>query len=57
MTAPARFRQSDVSRAMKGVKAAGGHVVRVEVDPNGKIIIHTESTAANDDAPSDWDGL
>ena len=55
MTAPARFRQADVARAMKGVKAAGGKVERVEIDPNGKIVIYTESSAANDDSPSDWD--
>ncbi len=55
MTAPARFKQSDVSRAIKGVKAAGAEIVRVEIDPSGKIIIHTDPKAANDDGPSDWD--
>jgi hypothetical protein len=36
---PAPFRQSDVCRAVKGAKAAGVEVKRVEVDPSGKIII------------------
>ncbi len=57
MTTPARFRQSDVTRAWQGVVAAGGKPVKVEIDPSGKIVIHTESRAANDDSPSDWDGL
>ena len=55
MTAPAKFRQADVTRAMKGVAAAGGKTVKVEIDPSGKIVIHTESRAANDDGTSDWD--
>lgn len=55
MTAPARFKQSDVERAVKGVKAAGQKVERVEVEPSGKIVIYTDSQAANDDGPSDWD--
>lgn len=57
MTARATFKQSDVARAMKGVQAAGQKVERVEIDPSGKIVIYTESTAANDDGPSDWDGI
>lgn len=55
MTAPARFRQSDVTRAIKAVAAAGRKVQKVEIDPSGKIVIYTESQAANDDGPSDWD--
>lgn len=55
MTAPARFKQSDVTRAIKGAMAAGKKVERVEVEPSGKIVIYTESQAANDDSPSDWD--
>jgi hypothetical protein len=57
MTRPASFRQADVTRAMRGVSAAGMKVARVEIDPNGKIVVYTESKAANDDSPSDWDGL
>ncbi len=36
---PATFRQSDVTRAIEAVKAAGESVGRVEVDSTGKIIV------------------
>lgn len=56
MTARAAFKQSDVKRAIKGAKDAGLKAAKVEIDPlSGKIIIYTESPAANDDGPSDWD--
>lgn len=56
MTARAKFTQSDVTRAIKGAKAAGEKVQRFEIDATGKIVIYTDR-AANDDGPSDWDGL
>lgn len=33
------FRQSEVSRAAKGVQRAGFQVARVEVDQDGKIVV------------------
>jgi hypothetical protein len=39
--APAIFRQGDVTRAVRAVVAAGQAVARVEIDPNGKIVIVT----------------
>ena len=33
------FKQSDVTRAVKGVVAAGVEVMRVEVDTNGRIVV------------------
>lgn len=39
MTAPVRFTQTDLKRAVAGVKAAGENIARIEIDPNGKIVI------------------
>jgi hypothetical protein len=37
--APSTFRQADLTRAVRGVKAAGVEVARVEIDRDGKIVI------------------
>jgi hypothetical protein len=42
---PARFTQTDLKRAVKGVEEAGMRVGRVEIDPNGKIVIFPIGTA------------
>jgi hypothetical protein len=39
VTAPARFRQSDIKRAAAGCVAAGLSVARIEIDEAGKIIV------------------
>ena len=36
---PSSFKQSDVARAIRGVKAAGVEVAKVEIDKDGKIIV------------------
>jgi hypothetical protein len=36
---PARFKTSDITRAFKGALAAGVERPRVEVDPNGRIVV------------------
>lgn len=41
MTAPARFKQSDVKRATAGVVSAGLSVTKIEIDHTGKIVIIT----------------
>jgi hypothetical protein len=56
--APCTFRQTDVTRAVKAVTAAGVHIARIEIDKTGKIVIiaggrndqPAESTEANE-----WD--
>ena len=52
VTAPARFRQSDLRRAAAGVKAAGLPIARIEVDTNGKFVVivgepEAEASGAN----------
>ena len=37
--APCTFRQTDVTRAVKAVTAAGVNIARVEIDKSGKIVI------------------
>jgi hypothetical protein len=39
---PARFKQSDVMRALKGARAAGFESPRIEIEPNGKIVVLTD---------------
>jgi len=48
VTAPARFRQSDVTRVLRGAKAAGYERVQVRIDDAGNIVI---------DVANDRDGL
>lgn len=54
MTAKARFAQADVTRALKGVAAAGMRPGRVEIDERGRIIILTDLAVAQD-SPNPWD--
>lgn len=54
MTAAARFKQSDVTRALKGAAAAGLRVGRVEIDIHGKIVIMSERASPAAD-PNPWD--
>jgi hypothetical protein len=56
MTAPARFKQDDIKRAIAGVTAGGMRVGRVEIDPNGKIVILSEAVAPPAD-PNPWDAI
>lgn len=39
MTAPARFKEADVTRALRGAKKAGFRRVRVALDPLGNIVV------------------
>lgn len=57
MTAPARFKQDDVKRAVAGALGAGLRVGRVEITPDGRIVVHTESGGgqASTDSDNPWD--
>lgn len=44
MSGPARFKQQDVTRAVKGFEKAGIRVGRVEIAPDGRIIMCSEET-------------
>jgi len=56
MTAPARVKQSDVTRAVAGAVKAGMRIGRVEIDANGKIVILSE-TVAPPVAANPWDAV
>jgi hypothetical protein len=46
---PLTFRQRDLVRALKGAKAAGPEVTKVEIDKDGKIVV----IIGKSDAPCD----
>lgn len=50
-TAP--FKQVDVTRAVKGVVAAGMSVGRVEIDRSGKIVVVASSDTESE--ANEWD--
>jgi hypothetical protein len=45
---PARVRQADVARALKGAIRGGMVVRRVEIDTSGKIVIFSDDREAED---------
>jgi len=53
------FKQRDLTRAVKGVVAAGLPVYGVEVDKNGKIVVITDKAKATtngaDTEKNEWD--
>ena len=53
--APSAFRQQDVTRALRAAKAAGVEIVRVEIDPNGKIILVTTRETVERREENSWD--
>ena len=58
--APSTFRQQDVTRAVKAVTAAGVHVVRVEIDKTGKIVIIAADTTGRSSEmveANEWDRI
>lgn len=58
MTSPRRatFKQIDVTRAIRGAFAGGAGNVRVEILPDGRMIIQTvPSGPANPGTANEWD--
>jgi len=52
-----KFRQSDVTKAIKAVVAAGVSAGRAEIEPSGKIVVVFGETASPAEVPSaldDW---
>ena len=54
MGSAARFKQADLTRAYRGAAAAGIRVSKVEIDPNGRIVILTDS-ASPQPVANEWD--
>jgi hypothetical protein len=56
---PSKFRQRDLTRALKAAIAAGIGIERFEIDNDGKIIVFTETAAHHSQAangePNEWD--
>jgi hypothetical protein len=55
-SAPCNFRQRDLTRAIKGARAAGIDVARIEIEKDGRIVIlPTQSAAVPETARNEWD--
>ena len=57
---PSTFKQQDVTRAVKAMRAADIEVARVEIDKSGKISIFTGKCSKPDesnDAANPWDTI
>jgi hypothetical protein len=53
MTRPAAFTQGDISKLLKGAKAAGLTVSRVTIDATGKIVADFAQEGDNASKPDD----
>jgi hypothetical protein len=50
------FKQTDVTRALRAVSAAGQSVQRVEIDPEGKIVVFVGKPEQREEAEgNEWD--
>lgn len=50
---PATFKQVDITRALRAVKAAGLDVVRTEIGADGKIVLHHSEVSSEPATPFD----
>jgi hypothetical protein len=57
MTAPARFTQSDVARAVSGARKGGLAIASVTIDPNGNITIMAAPAVATTLQANPWDAV
>ena len=55
MTKPAVFTQGDISKLLKGAKAAGVAVKRIIIDRSGKIVADLGETDQSAGQPNEWD--
>ena len=53
--APAAVRQQDVVRAIRAAKVAGVDIRRIEIDPNGKIVIIVGDSERDQREVNEWD--
>lgn len=49
-----RFRQADIKRAVAGARAAGLDVNRVEIDPEGMIVLLAGQGKNNLETSNEW---
>jgi hypothetical protein len=54
---PSAFRQSDLTKAVKAVVAAGLLVAGVKIDPQGAIEITTNEETSAPSGANEWDRL
>lgn len=52
---PSPFRQRDIVRAMKAARLAGFENFRVEIEPNGKLVINTAREPDREREGNPWD--
>lgn len=55
MSKPAVFTQGDISKLLKGAKAAGATVTRVAIDRSGRIVADFGQPADDAAEPNEWD--
>jgi hypothetical protein len=53
--ARAAFRQQDLVRAIRAAKLAGVDIRRIEIDPNGKIVIFVGNGEPDQREANEWD--
>jgi hypothetical protein len=56
---PSKFRQTDLTRALRGARAAGVEIARVEIDNDGRIIVvaalPTDGNGGVNGERNEWD--